>query len=302
MKIVVIDDEEGIRGLVRDVLEIQGHDIIEADNGKTGLATIHSSAPDLIICDINMPEMTGDELFDNLHALDSNLSVIPFIFLSGEANKSEQIKRLNRGADHCFEKPVDMKLLAAYVNSQLSRVTRVSDYMKRNLDKIAGSLPKTIERDFSCDDSLITNTQGYVSVIVSAMHDYISDEESSIASEDIIENQLNFIHYCLNRIEVRGKLVRATNGEDISWTLIFMVVQAQLKGLKMYISDLYVSMPSAKSTINARISSLIDDDIFIKSGDSKDGRRLQIQLTGRFRQELMGHISESMKMAKEAVL
>jgi len=301
LKIVVIDDEEGMRGLVRDVLEDQGHEVTEAENGKSGLEVICATAPDLIICDINMPEMSGDELFDNLRELDPNLGVIPFIFLSGNVNQSELISRLNKGADNCFKKPIDMKLLVAHVNSQLSRVLRVSDYIKRNLDQIADALPSTIEHEFYDYSSLLTNTRGYVSVIVEAMHDVAGNNNASTTAEGIVDNELNYIRYCLNRFEVRRKLVRAANGEDLSWTLIFMVVQAQLEDLKVYVSDLYVSMPSAKSTINARISSLIDDDVLLKSGDSTDGRRQQIQLTKRFRAELMEHIGTSINMVKEVV-
>ena len=303
MKIAVIDDEAGIRGLIRTVLEMQGHDIYEADNGLAGLDVIRNIAPDLIICDICMPEMTGDELFEVLRQdePEEDYGVIPFIFLSGDANEAEQIKRLNKGADHCFEKPIDMKLLAAHVNSQLSRVNRLSDFIKKKLDRIAAALPQTIEHDFSSYKSLTLNTRGYVSVIVDVMHKYVGDSSRSAASVHALDDELNYIRYCLNRFEGRKRLVRSANGEDLSWTLIFMVVQAQLEGLKIYVSDLYVSIPSAKSTINARISSLIEDDVFTKSGDENDGRRQQLLLTERFKQELMDHIDTSINMIKEIV-
>ncbi len=322
MKIAVIDDEAGIRDIIRELLELDGHDIVEADNGVTGLEIIRSIAPDLIVCDITMPEMTGDELFDILRESESDFGVIPFIFLSGDANKTEQIKRLNKGADNCFEKPVDLMLLAAHINSQLSRVSRVSDFIKRKLDNIAESLPEAIEHDFSIYKSLTINTHGYVDVIISALNDYrgislninpadgrsgvvavydrvINKTTTSYQSKDMVINELNYIRYCLNRFKERRKLVRGANGEDLSWTLIFMVVQAQLEELKIFVSDLYVSIPSAKSTINSRISSLIDDDVFTKSGDSTDGRRQQILLTERFRAELMSHISTSINMVKQ---
>jgi len=301
LKIVVIDDEEGMRGLIRAVLEDQGHEIIEAEDGASGLETIRATIPDLIICDINMPEMSGDELFDTLKKSDPDLGVIPFVFLSGNVSQPEQISRLNKGADNCFKKPIDMKLLAAHVNSLLLKTLRVSEYIKRKLDDIAESLPSTIEHEFDDYNSLLINTQGYVGAIVSAMHDYAGDAESPCMVESIVNSELNYIRYCLNCFEVRRKLVRAANGEDLSWTLIFMVMQAQLENLKVYVSDLYVSIPSAKSTINARISSLIGDDVLLKNGDSTDGRRQQIQLTDRFRIKLMKHIDTSINMVKEVV-
>ena len=315
MNIIIIDDEPGIREVLRASLETEGHDIIEADNGVSGLAIIRNTVPDLIVCDISMPEMTGDELFDELRDSETDLGVIPFIFLSGEANTSEQIKRLNKGADNCFEKPIDLKLLTAHVNSHLSRVTRVSDYFKRKLDGIAQSLPKNIKHDFSVYKSITVNTNGYVDAIISAINDYrdssinqqSSTEKSNVACDSntlypanrIIEDELSYIQYCLSSFKKRRTLVRSANGEDLSWTLIFLVVQAQLQELKIYVSDLYVSIPSAKSTINARLNSLIEDDVFTKTSDSTDGRRQQIYLTDRFRTELMNHINTNIDLIKQ---
>ena len=323
MKIAVIDDEAGIRELIRELLEAEGHDVVEAGDGVAGLEIIRSAIPDLIICDIKMPGMTGDELFDALRKSESDLGVIPFIFISGDANKQEQIKRLNKGADSCFEKPVDLKLLAAHVNSHLSRVTRISDFIKRKLDSISESLPKTIEHDFSSYKSLTVNIHGYVDAIVSAMHNYhgseirqqSSSEKSGAAAthnsdsinnphlrpKSIVTDELSYIQYCLNNFKERRELVRAANGEDLSWTLIFMVAQTQLEELKIYVSDLYVSIPSAKSTINARINSLIEDDVLTKVGDSTDGRRQQILLTERFRLELMNHINTNIALIKQDI-
>ena len=267
--------------------------------------------------------MTGDELFDALRESESDLGVIPFIFLSGDVTKQEQIKRLNKGADSCFEKPVDLNLLVAHVNSHLSRVTRISNFIKRKLDSISESLPKTIEHDFSSYKSLTVNTHGYVDAIVSAMHgyrgleinqqstgkksgttvayDYGSVNDPHLLPKGIVTNELGYIRYCSHSFKGRRELVRAANGEDLSWTLIFMVAQAQLEELKIYVSDLYVSIPSAKSTINARISSLIEDDVLTKVGDSTDGRRQQILLTERFRVELMEHIDTSIALIKQSI-
>ena len=75
----------------------------------------------------------------------------------------------------------------------------------------------------------------------------------------------------------------------------------KLEELKIYVTDLYVSIPSAKSTINARISSLIEDGVFKKVGDLTDGRRQQILLTGRFRGELMTHINISIALIKQDI-
>ena len=315
MKIAVIDDDANTREIIREILGMEGYKIVEANNGVTGLEIIQTTHPDLIICDIRMPEMTGDELFSALRESESDLGVIPFIFLSGDIDKQEQIKRLNKGAENCFEKPIDLKLLVAHVNSLLSRVSRISDFIKRKLDTISDSLPKTIEHDFSSYKSLTVNTHGYVDAIASAMYSYHNPEIKQPSSaektdhinapplqpQDIVTNELNYIQHCLNRFKERRKLVRAANGEDLSWTLIFIVTQSQLEELKIFVSDLYVSIPSAKSTINARISSLIEGNVLIKVGDSTDGRRQQILLTECFKNKMMHHIEASIDLIKQDI-
>ncbi len=306
MKIAIIDDEADIREIIRELLEMDGYDIVEADNGVTGLEVIRNSSPDLIISDIRMPEMTGDELFDELRRSDSEHAMIPFIFLSGNANEQEQIKRLNKGADNCFEKPIDLALLAAHVNSQLSCVTRVSDFLKRKFDRVAGAFPQNIQHDFSACQSLTHNATGYVDVIISAVHELngcncwrsatAGETTQYFLPEDKVSSRLNYIKLCLDKFEHRRQLVRSANGEDLSWMLIFMVAQAELEGRRIFVSDLYVSITSAKSTINARITSLIEDDVLIKMSDLTDGRRQLILLTDTFRPALTKHVDNSVDM------
>jgi len=311
LKIAVIDDEPGIRDLLRDVLECEGYDVVDAKNGITGLEVIRSDVPDLIVCDINMPEMSGDEVFQTLREHEPDLALIPFIFLSGNIDGDEEIKRLNKGADICFQKPVDMNLFIAHVNSQLQRVTRVSQFFNSKLDHIASSLPSAIERDFPSHKSLTMNTHGYVDAIVNAVTQYFDEvgnqpllkslntTNQAVASNTFVLDELAYVRYCLDAFKERRRLVRASNGEDLSWTLIFMVIQAQLENQVIYVSDLYVSIPSAKSTINARISSLIDDDVFIKENDLADGRRQKLFLTNSFRTKLMQHINTNIALVNQ---
>lgn len=308
MKIAVIDDELGIRSLLRDVLECEGYDVVDAQNGVAGLEIIRSSVPDLIVCDINTPEMNGDEVFQTLRENEPALALIPFIFLSGNIDADEEIKRLNKGADICFQKPMDMNLFVAHVNSQLQRVARVSQFFNRKLDHIASSLPDAIERDFPSYKSLTMNTHGYVDAIVNAVTHYFAEvsehpEKNSpimssqhLVANTVVLNELAYVRYSLDAFKERRQLVRASNGEDLSWTLIFMVIQAQMEDLDIYVSDLYVSIPSAKSTINARISSLIDDDVFTKENDLADGRRQKLFLTNSFRAKLMQHINANIAL------
>ena len=300
---------------------MDGYEVSEADSGKSGLAMIRSDVPDLIICDINMPEMSGDELFAQLRQSDSEFSIIPFIFLSGTACDCEKIERLNKGADNCFEKPIDFGLLLAHVNAQLSRLKRESKFIKAKLDAIAKSISETIQHDFDDGHSWSKNFNGYVDSILTAVRssnggngaEHTAEQLSAsrlrngMATEPVSANQgiisrADFVRFCLTEHEKRKALVRTTNGEDLSWLLIFLVTKAQIEQKKMPVSDLYVSAYSAKSTISARINSLIEEGIFQKSSDTADGRRQLVSLTDYFYKVLLSHIDSCVHMISQTVL
>ena len=167
MKVAVIDDEPDLRGIIRDFLVSEGYDVVEASDGITGLEIIRNELPDLIICDVRMPKMNGDELFEIILNSGSPLNVIPFIFLSGNANQQESISRLSLGAANCLDKPINLALLSAHIKSHIGTVKRVSHFFREQLDAIADSLHNSAKSDFENYGSIFTSTQGYVETIIS---------------------------------------------------------------------------------------------------------------------------------------
>ena len=97
--------------------------------------------PDLIISDIRMPKMSGDEFFQQVRAAETDHKIIPFIFLSGQFDDDALAQRLTGGANHCLRKPVSVKLLLAHVNSCLSASQRYSDFVSEKLDIIGRAAP-----------------------------------------------------------------------------------------------------------------------------------------------------------------
>ena len=90
------------RTVVRRLLERADYEIMEAKNGWAGLEAIQSDRPDLIISDIRMPKMSGDEFFRQVRAGENALNIIPFIFLSGHIDDDTISQLLNGGANHCL--------------------------------------------------------------------------------------------------------------------------------------------------------------------------------------------------------
>ena len=117
--ILVIDDQEAIRSLLRLVLEGAGHKVLEASNGRLGLALYREKSADLIITDIVMPEMNGLELMLELTKSFLNVKVIA---MSGglESEGGLTVAKL-LGARQTFQKPLDMGELLSAVRYDLTQ-------------------------------------------------------------------------------------------------------------------------------------------------------------------------------------
>lgn len=111
--IIVIEDQQDVRENIVELLELSNYKVTSAPNGKEGVKKALNSPPDLILCDIMMPEMDGYEV---LYLLSKNPSTasLPFIFLTAKAEKADFRKGMNMGADDYITKPFEeMELLGA---------------------------------------------------------------------------------------------------------------------------------------------------------------------------------------------
>ncbi|MBT6439617.1 MAG: response regulator, partial [Flavobacteriales bacterium] len=113
-------------------LELANYEVSTAENGKVGVDKARNSSPDLIICDIMMPELDGYGVL-YLISSDPQTSSIPFIFLTAKADKSDQRKGMNLGADDYLTKPFEEMELLSAIESRLSR----SEKFKSDFDSSA---------------------------------------------------------------------------------------------------------------------------------------------------------------------
>jgi DNA-binding NarL/FixJ family response regulator len=124
-KILVIDDHEPMRRNVLMILEMEGFKPLGADNGRAGLELARKEKPDLILCDITMPEMDGYAVLQALRYDKAN-ATIPFIFLTARGEKLDVRMGMNYGADDYLTKPVGHEELLAAIVARLER-RRVHD-------------------------------------------------------------------------------------------------------------------------------------------------------------------------------
>lgn len=138
-RLLIIEDDDILRNNTSELLEHYNYEVIAASNGKQGLALAKELIPDLIICDIMMPEIDGYEVLNQLSQNDST-KFIPFIFLSAKTEKKDVRKGMNMGADDYLTKPFLEDELVSAIRSRLAK----AEILKENKTK---SLPKVLKGD-----------------------------------------------------------------------------------------------------------------------------------------------------------
>ena len=124
--IVAIDDDETIRELIAAALRFEGYEVLEANNGVAGLAMVRDHRPDLVVSDVNMPEMDGFAMLQALRA-DPAIQATPVILLTSLQEREHVRSGMTSGADDYLTKPIVFDELresaAAQLNKQLMRQT-----------------------------------------------------------------------------------------------------------------------------------------------------------------------------------
>ena len=124
-KILIVEDDNGIRETLIDLLEFSGYDVEESSNGKDGFEKILTFKPDIVLCDINMPVLNGYELLGALNQR-MNEEIIPtFIYLSAKLEKSDIRKGMSLGADDYITKPFDFNELLEIIKLRLEKREKI---------------------------------------------------------------------------------------------------------------------------------------------------------------------------------
>ncbi len=119
-KILVVEDEANIREKLITVLGFEGFETLGAADGRVGVELARAEHPDLIVCDIMMPDLSGYGALRELRA-DPNTAAIPIIFLTAAASRADMRKGMELGADDYITKPYTVEELLAAVRTRLSR-------------------------------------------------------------------------------------------------------------------------------------------------------------------------------------
>ncbi|MDM3845688.1 MAG: DNA-binding response regulator [Aphanizomenon gracile PMC649.10] len=142
-KIIVIDNNLVNRNFILDYLHSQGYNAIGAENGITGLQLTRKYLPDLVICDLVMPDMDGYSILSHLRE-DSLTAITPFIFLTAINTKASLRKAMELGADDYLTKPVTTDELLRAINIRLQKQDIFRYWYATNPNQLASTeLPNT---------------------------------------------------------------------------------------------------------------------------------------------------------------
>ena len=120
-KILLIEDNNDVRETTCDLLELANYEVVTAKNGKEEIKKATLFLPDIIICDIMMPELNGYGVLQIL-STDPKTSKIPFIFLTAKSEKEDLRKGMNLGADDYLTKPFEESELLSAIENRLKKM------------------------------------------------------------------------------------------------------------------------------------------------------------------------------------
>lgn len=137
--VLVIDDHAGIRENTAEILELAGYKTFTAENGKKGVEVAMKEKPDVIVCDIMMPELDG---YGVLHLLKRNESTenIPFVFLTAKTERSDFRKGMEMGADDYITKPFEEIELLNAIETRLKKAAILANRYASSQQGIAAFL------------------------------------------------------------------------------------------------------------------------------------------------------------------
>jgi DNA-binding response OmpR family regulator len=154
-RILVVDDDPDVRGLVRELLEREGARVVDARNGREALRLLYDVRPDVVVLDVLMPELDGWQTLERIR----DLSEVPVLMLTARDTEPEKVRGLQSGADDYVTKPFGRQELLARVEVLLRRASALSLWGDHRETYADGRLTVDVPRaEARVDDRVLTLT------------------------------------------------------------------------------------------------------------------------------------------------
>lgn len=180
--VLVIDDEPDILENVVDLLTVQGYDVISASTPTAGLDLARTHRPDLIVCDVMMPERSGHEVLQAVRQMDG-LETTPFIFLTARSTPDDMREGMTLGADDYLTKPFQAADLLEAVEARLSRHRVFIRQREERLEELRRNMSTALPHEVRTPLAAI---QGYAELLKQDW-DGLSAADGRAMLDDILE-------------------------------------------------------------------------------------------------------------------
>lgn len=196
-KILIIDDEEWLRDMMQLALSQREFQVIEAENGATGIEMARKELPDLILCDVNMEKVDGYSTLSSLRSEPTTAS-IPFILMTGLADQAGMRHGMELGADDYLPKPFTIEALYATVDARLKKVNVVRQEAEKKLADLRENLSMMLPHELrtplngilAYGEMLVADAENLPPTEIAEMGQVIYDSGKRL--ERLIENFLIF--------------------------------------------------------------------------------------------------------------
>jgi DNA-binding response OmpR family regulator len=181
-RILIIEDERAIRKQIAQILRFEGFETLEAENGRLGVASAVAATPDLIICDIMMPDLDG---FGVLQALRENpqTAMIPFIFLTALVASHDQRHGMEAGADDYLTKPYKPAALIGSVRRRLEKRNRQLEESRRRAEEVSLAVAASVPAEILESLERITTVTNLLALKFAATDPQVAAMHQSVVQE-----------------------------------------------------------------------------------------------------------------------
>jgi len=193
--ILVIEDEKSLREDLIEILIYEGFHAIGASNGQAGIALAHAHQPDLIICDVMMPDLDGYSVLIKLRS-EPETANIPFVFLTARTHRSDMRRGMELGADDFLTKPFTQPELIAAISTRLEKKAAVKEVYEQQFKELRDNVIRALPHELRTP---LTGILGYARMLMedcdtlppTQIHQMASGiEQSAHRLHRLIENYL----------------------------------------------------------------------------------------------------------------
>ncbi len=221
-QLLLIEDDQQIRENVAELLTLKGYQVDTACDGQQGIVRAMLNRPDLILCDVMMPQVDGYQVLEAMRT-NHSLATVPFIFLTAKADSTDLRRGMNLGADDYLTKPFTSGDLIAAIESRLGQEKRRAADVQAQVEKHWNQLSKLSTHEYNTP---LTGIMGFAHLLTNYYESFDKAETQSMLK--LIISGCQQLKRTLDNSMLTNELLRITASSHPHFTTGSASVSAQI--------------------------------------------------------------------------